>query len=109
MTIETSTNAQASAAQSADILYACNLGAGGIDYRCAKHLWQLFADAINADADLVTEYVPVDAAEGLCEACPDDDTADLHCDHAGGLCRQDVGAECDTPPLVRITHPECFR
>lgn len=53
---------------SEDALYACNLGAGGIDYRCAKHLQEVLAAPEN-EGITRDDYVAVPASEGRCEAC----------------------------------------
>jgi hypothetical protein len=53
-------------------LFATNLGAGGIDYRCAPHLADVLADPDNIAAGVTRDdYVLVDPDDhaAVCEAC----------------------------------------
>ena len=52
-------------------LYACNLGAGGIDYRCADHFQEMLAFPANIEAGVTADdYELIEAGAGMfCEAC----------------------------------------
>lgn len=49
-------------------IYACNLGAGGIDRRCAFHLVHMLAQPENIEAGVdVSDYVLDPDQDALCE------------------------------------------